>query len=97
MPTRKHIPIRTCVACRTPAPKRGLMRVVRTPDGVVETDPTGKKAGRGAYLCRSLTCVQVAIKAKKLDKALKVTLSADTAQALLQLAKQAEGEEVTRP
>lgn len=72
------------------------MRVVRTPEGMVEIDPTGKKAGRGAYLCRSLACVQAAIKAKKLDKALKVTLPADTVQALLQLAEQAEGEEVTR-
>lgn len=95
MPARKHTPIRTCVACRTPAPKRGLMRVVRTPGGNVEIDPTGKKVGRGAYLCRSVACVQMALKAKKLDRVLKVSLPTDTAQELLQMAQQAEAEEVT--
>lgn len=95
MPARKHTPIRTCVACRTPAPKRELVRVVRTPEGNVEIDPTGKKTGRGAYLCLRLACVQTALKAKKLERTLKIALPADTAQALLQMAKQAE-EEVTR-
>ncbi|MEJ5252896.1 MAG: YlxR family protein [Chthonomonadetes bacterium] len=96
MPARKHIPIRTCVACRTPAPKRGLMRVVRTPEGMVELDPTGKKPGRGAYLCRSLACVQKALKEKRLERSLRVSLSAEAAQMLLQMAEQAEKEEVTR-
>lgn len=96
MPARKHTPIRTCVACRTSAPKRGLMRVVRTPEGAVVVDPTGKKAGRGAYVCRSVSCVQAALKAKKLERSLKVPLPADTAQELLQMAAQAEEEEVTR-
>lgn len=96
MPAHKHTPIRTCVACRTTAPKRGLIRVVRTPEGTVEADLSGKRAGRGAYVCWSRACVQSALKARKLDKALKVTLSADTAQELLRLAAQAEQEEVTR-
>ncbi|GBC94235.1 hypothetical protein HRbin16_00016 [bacterium HR16] len=96
MPARKHTPIRTCVACRTAAPKRGLMRVVRTPEGAVVVDPTGKRAGRGAYVCRNVSCVQTALKAKKLERSLKVPLPADTAQELLQLAAQAEEEEVTR-
>src|ERR671916_796064 len=51
MPLR-HIPERTCVACRSPRPKRELVRVVRAPDGTVTVDDTGKKSGRGAYLCR---------------------------------------------
>ncbi|MCL6475387.1 MAG: YlxR family protein [Firmicutes bacterium] len=96
MPARKHTPIRTCVACRTAAPKRGLMRVVRTPEGTVEVDLTGKKAGRGAYVCRSVSCVEKALKANKLERSLKVALPAHTAQELLQLAAQAEEEEVTR-
>ncbi len=72
------------------------MRIVRTPDGAVEVDTTGKKAGRGAYLCRSVSCVQTALKAKKLERALKVPLPAETAQELLRLAAQADEEEVTR-
>jgi len=66
------------------------------PTGAVEVDDTGKKAGRGAYLCRSVSCVQTALKAKKLERALKVALPADTAQELLRLAVQADEEEVTR-
>lgn len=96
MPVRRHTPIRTCVACRTAMPKRGLMRVVRTPEGGVLVDHTGKMAGRGAYLCRSLACVQAALKGKKLERSLKVSLPAETAHALLQMAAQAEEEEVTR-
>ncbi|MCS6949597.1 MAG: YlxR family protein [Armatimonadota bacterium] len=95
MPASKHTPIRTCVACRTAAPKRGLMRVVRTPEGTVVVDPMGKMAGRGAYLCRNLSCVQAALKGKKLERSLKVALPAETAQVLLQMAAQAE-KEVTR-
>ncbi|MDQ7028490.1 MAG: YlxR family protein [Ardenticatenia bacterium] len=52
----KHIPIRTCVACRTRRPKRELIRVVRTPEGQVQVDPTGKAKGRGAYLCPQVPC-----------------------------------------
>jgi predicted RNA-binding protein YlxR (DUF448 family) len=94
MPARKHMPIRTCVACRTAAPKRGLIRVVRNPQGLVEVDSTGKKAGRGAYVCRTVSCVQAALKAKKLERSLKVALPAEMAQELLRLAAQAEEEEV---
>jgi predicted RNA-binding protein YlxR (DUF448 family) len=96
MPARKHTPIRTCVACRSAAPKRGLIRLVRTPQGLVEVDPTGKKAGRGAYVCCSVSCVQVALKGKKLERSLKVSLPAETAQELLRLVAQAQEEEVTR-
>ncbi len=52
----KHIPIRTCVACRARRPKRELIRIVRTPEGQVLVDPTGKAKGRGAYLCPQVTC-----------------------------------------
>ena len=52
----KHIPQRTCIACRTVRPKRELVRIVRTAENHVEADATGKKAGRGAYLCRQREC-----------------------------------------
>lgn len=95
MPVRKHTPIRTCVACRTAAPKQGFMRVVRTPTSTVEVDPTGKRAGRGAYVCRNVSCVQTAIKTKRLERTLKASVPAEVAQELLRLAAQSD-EEVTR-
>ncbi len=52
----KHIPQRTCIACRTVRAKRELIRIVRTDETHVQADATGKKAGRGAYLCRAREC-----------------------------------------
>ncbi len=62
------------MACRTTGAKRGLVRVVRTPEGAVEVDATGKKAGRGAYLCRRRECWQEALKKERLARALRVKL-----------------------
>ena len=69
MPQR-HIPQRTCVACRSERPKREMVRIVRAPDGAVSVDPTGKRSGRGAYLCLQPPCWQAALKRHALDKAL---------------------------
>src|SRR5436190_874320 len=71
----KHIPLRTCISCRETKPKRELLRVVRTPDGHVLIDATGKKSGRGAYLCAKLSCWQQAIKTKKLEHEFETTIS----------------------
>lgn len=71
----KHIPMRTCVSCRTSKPKRELLRVVRTPDGHVQLDASGKKAGRGAYLCARLSCWENALKRKRLESEFEVTIS----------------------
>ncbi len=57
-PRPKHVPQRTCVVCRSERGKRELVRIVRTPDGAVRVDPTGKVAGRGAYLCKARPCWQ---------------------------------------
>jgi len=73
----KHTPLRTCVACRTSGDKRGLLRAVRQPDGIVVFDPSGKANGRGAYVCASEKCILQAKKQKKLDRSLKSTV--DTA------------------
>lgn len=67
----KKIPFRMCVGCQTMKSKKELMRVVRTPEGEIVLDPTGKKAGRGAYMCRSEQCLTKAFKEKRLEKALK--------------------------
>ena len=71
----KHVPLRTCIACRETKPKRELLRVVRTPDGHVQLDSTSKKSGRGAYLCARLACWEDAIKKKRLEQEFELTLS----------------------
>ncbi len=71
----KHIPLRTCIACHDTKSKRELLRVVRTPDGHVLIDATGKKSGRGAYLCAKLSCWQQALKTKKLEHEFEITIS----------------------
>ena len=69
------MPQRTCVACRTIEGKRGLIRVVRTPEGAVQVDPTGKRNGRGAYLHASRTCWDCALTRKSLQHALKAEIN----------------------
>ena len=81
-PRPKRVPQRTCVACRTTEAKRGLVRVVRLPDGSVQVDETGKKSGRGAYLCKSQQCWDRAIKGKALEYALKTAITTDDKAAL---------------
>jgi predicted RNA-binding protein YlxR (DUF448 family) len=71
-------PRRTCVVCRSTAAKRTLHRIVRSPAGTVAYDPTGKAAGRGAYLCGQATCLDQAVRRRSIQRALKVT---DTAAA----------------
>lgn len=69
----KHIPQRTCIACRTVQAKRELMRIVRTPEGKVEADPTGKKNGRGTYVHKTRECFENIVSAPgKLQHALKL-------------------------
>ncbi len=70
-------PIRTCVACRTTSDKRTLVRVVRTPEGDVHVDPSGKANGRGAYVCLAHGCLDNAIVRRRFDAALRVNLKED--------------------
>src|SRR5260221_5601756 len=71
----RHVPLRTCISCRQNKPKRELLRVVRTPDGHIQVDATGKKSGRGAYLCARLSCWEDAIKKKRLEQEFEIPLS----------------------
>ena len=64
----KKKPARTCVACGEQKEKKELLRIVRTPEGIIEPDITGKKNGRGAYICKSEECLNKAIKTKKLER-----------------------------
>ena len=79
---RRHIPQRSCIACRRTDSKRALIRIVRTPQQGVQIDPTGKLAGRGAYLCQARPCWQKATKSSALNRALKTTLTVDELAAL---------------
>ncbi len=78
----KHVPERTCVACRTARPKRHLVRIVRTPEGGVEVDKTGRRNGRGAYLCPAQECWRLARTRRSLDQALGIAVSQETWQSL---------------
>ena len=69
MSTSKHVPQRCCVACRRVAPKRELVRIVASPEGIM-VDETGKKKGRGAYICPVLECWETALKKDKLPHSL---------------------------
>jgi predicted RNA-binding protein YlxR (DUF448 family) len=80
----KRQPQRTCIACRRVLTKRTLRRIVHTPADEVVVDPSGKLAGRGAYLCAYQDCWQKALKARLIGPALKATLSeADAARLLV--------------
>ena len=68
----KKIPVRRCVGCNAQKPKRELVRIVRSAAGEVSVDLTGKKAGRGAYLCPDPACLAKARKAKRLERAFEV-------------------------
>lgn len=79
----RRVPIRTCVACRTSGGKRGLLRVVRLPENAgVALDATGKRSGRGAYVCSTVECVALALKGKKLERSLKTAIPDGVAEAL---------------
>lgn len=82
MARRRHVPQRTCIGCRNPRDKRELLRIVRSPEGEIAFDPTGKRSGRGAYVCRDEACLERALQARTLGAALKVEVSADQAAEL---------------
>jgi len=71
---KRKLPLRMCLGCRTSKEKRELVRVVRTPGGEIELDFTGKKAGRGAYICPSADCLKKALKGKGLTKSLQAPI-----------------------
>jgi predicted RNA-binding protein YlxR (DUF448 family) len=87
-PRQKQVPQRTCIACRRSDAKRGLIRVVRHDEGRVSVDPTGRRNGRGAYLCHDRLCWTNALKRKALERALRLEqLHPDDRAALLAFAQ----------
>lgn len=92
---KKTVPERTCIACHETRPKKELVRLVRTPQGVI-TDTTGKKAGRGAYLCRNVQCWETGLKENRIEHALEVNLSAKNRDELMRFARGLVPEEQQR-
>jgi len=79
----RHIPQRSCVACRAVRPKRELIRLARTAERRVEIDASNQKDGRGAYLCRKEECWQAGLRSNRLEYALKTTLTSQNREQLM--------------
>lgn len=71
----RKIPLRKCVGCGEMKEKRALVRIVKNKDGEISVDLTGKKSGRGAYICHDLACLKKARKAKRLERAFSAEIS----------------------
>jgi uncharacterized protein len=80
----RKVPLRMCVGCREMKPKKELLRVVKPPEGEIAVDVTGRKAGRGAYLCKNESCLIRAIKQKQLERAFETTISDDVVKNIKQ-------------
>ncbi len=74
-PKQKKVPMRMCLGCGEMKPKRELIRMVKSKEGELSLDLTGKKAGRGAYICRSTECFRMARKARRFEKAFSCMIS----------------------
>ena len=71
----KKIPMRMCLGCGEMKPKKELIRAVKSPEGEISLDLTGKKSGRGAYICSDINCLKLARKAKRFEKSFECRIS----------------------
>lgn len=78
----KKIPMRQCMGCNEHKPKAELLRVVRSPEGETFLDFTGKKSGRGAYICREVGCLKKARKSRRLERVLECSISEEVYDAM---------------
>ena len=78
----KKIPMRMCLGCNEMKPKKALIRAVKSPEGEISMDLTGKKSGRGAYICRSAECFRLARKARRFEKAFSCQISEEVYDAM---------------
>ncbi len=74
---KKKTPLRMCTGCGQMKPKKELVRVVRSPEGEISLDLTGRKPGRGAYVCRDIACLKAARKARRLERAFSCRIPED--------------------
>lgn len=78
----KKIPLRVCTGCGESKPKKEMIRILKTPEEEIVLDVTGKKNGRGAYICRSVDCLHKAIKSKGLNRSLRVEIPGELLDSL---------------
>ena len=78
----KKVPMRQCVGCGEKKPKKELIRIVRPEGESVSVDRTGRKNGRGAYICPKLSCLETAVKKKALERSLSAEITGETLEAL---------------
>ena len=78
----KKIPMRMCLGCQEMKPKKQLIRIVRTPESIIDIDPGGKQSGRGAYICPDEQCLGKAFKGKRLEKAFHQSVPVDVVERL---------------
>lgn len=86
----KKIPERKCLGCMQSFPKSTLVRIVRSPEGEISLDLTGKKSGRGAYICKSADCLNKAIKAKRFERALECQIPDEVVETMRRELEEAE-------
>ncbi|MBH1942306.1 YlxR family protein [Mobilitalea sibirica] len=82
MEMSKKLPLRMCTGCGEMKSKKEMIRVLKTPEDEIVIDSTGKKNGRGAYICCSVSCLQKAIKTKGLERSLKVSIPKELVETL---------------
>ena len=85
--TNKHIPLRTCIACREQKDKQRLIRLVRSSNGIVQVDTSGKQPGRGAYLCRLPQCWQSGLVGGRLENVLRTSITRQNREQLVKYGK----------
>ena len=78
----KKKPARTCMACNEQKEKQELIRIVRSKDGVIEVDLSGKKSGRGAYICKKEECLEKIMKSKRLERIFEQEISSEIYESL---------------
>lgn len=87
----KKVPLRKCTGCGEMKSKKELVRVVKSPEGEISIDLTGKKPGRGAYVCHSIDCLKQARKARRLEKAFSCPIPADVYDRMEEELQESEG------
>ncbi len=86
----KKVPVRLCLGCREPKLKNELIRIVRSADGSIQLDLKGKLSGRGAYICRRVSCFERAVKTKALERSLEVSIPKEVYDSVLAILNQEE-------
>jgi uncharacterized protein len=88
---KRKVPLRICIGCREKKAKKELVRIVRSPEGEVALDLSGKKPGRGAYICPCQECLKMAIKGKRLEKNLQLSVSPELVENITALLEKETG------